>query len=126
MRLVAAVLVMTLAAPVSAFASDDDPWFGRDKALHFGAGAVLAGGGYSVAAAVTEKPKPRILTGVGVSVGASAAKEWYDRSHRGDPSWRDFAWGSVGAAAGVTIAWLIERGQKKDRTKPALRTRTAN
>lgn len=39
-----------------------------------------------------------------------AAKEIRDRKG-GDPSWRDFTWHAVGAATGVTVAWLIDRAR---------------
>ncbi len=86
-----------------------DPWFARDKALHAAAGAAIGAGGYGVGALVFESSRARIGTGLGLALGAGAAKEWYDRGGRGTPSWRDFAWDGVGAAAGVGVAWMIDR-----------------
>jgi len=97
-------------------ADDDDPWLSRDKALHFSAGAALAGGGYATSALVFETRGKRILSGLAVALAAGAAKEWRDRAVGGTASWRDFAWDGVGAAAGVTIAWLLDRARHAHRT----------
>lgn len=114
MRLTATVVVVLALVTLSSakiVADGTDSWIGRDKLLHFAAGSVLAGGGYGVSALVLEKRQTRAAAGLAVSLSASAAKEWRDRSHGGTASWRDFAWGSVGAAAGVTIAWIIDRSR---------------
>ena len=91
-----------------ATAGAEDRWFASDKAKHFGATAAISGGSYAVASTVTTQERWRVFTGVGGGIGAAAAKEFRDRS-RGDASWRDFTWGAVGSAAGVTIAWAITR-----------------
>src|SRR5262245_29459615 len=65
-----------------------DPWFGRDKALHFSASAALALGGYGVTALVTPREGTRLAVGATVALGAGVAKEISDRYTGGDPSWR--------------------------------------
>ena len=98
-----------------------DSWTGRDKALHLSAGSVLAGGGYALASLKLDEREKRVVTGLGLSLGASAAKELYDRRSGGDPSWRDFTWGAAGAATGVTVAWLVDRIRHARRATPAAR-----
>lgn len=126
MRLTATVVVVLITLSSGRIVADGtDSWSGRDKILHFTAGSALAGGGYGVSALVLDKRRTRAAAGLAVSLSASAAKEWRDRSHGGTASWRDFTWGSVGAAAGVTIAWLIDRSrhvQDHSRTAPSRST----
>jgi putative lipoprotein len=93
----------------TARAQGTDRWFGRDKALHFAAGASFAAAGYAGTALVSDGRKPRIAVGVSVGVGANAAKEFRDRRSKGDPSWKDFAVGAIGSVVGTSVAWLIDR-----------------
>ena len=90
-------------------AADGDAWFARDKALHASAGAALGAGGYAASALVFNGTRARTTSGLALALSAGAAKEWSDRGGRGTPSWRDFTWDAVGAATGVTVAWLIDR-----------------
>lgn len=110
----AVILLALVAAP--ARAGEGDNWFGRDKALHASAGAALGAGGYAGGAVVFEQPGNRVVSGLVLSLGLGAAKEWRDRG-RGNPSWRDFAWGGVGAATGVTLAWLIDHARHARRAR---------
>lgn len=109
------VLIALRARPARA---GDDPWFARDKALHAAAGAALGAGGYAASALVFETPRTRVASGLIVGLGAGAAKEWHDRGGRGTPSWRDFAWDGVGTAAGLSVAWLIDRTRRAHRSPP--------
>lgn len=104
-----ALLALGLVCARPARAADADPWFGRDKALHFGATFTLASGGYAGAALLTERPSLRAVAGAGLGLGAGIAKEVYDRYAGGDPSWRDLGWDAVGTATGVLVAWLVDR-----------------
>jgi putative lipoprotein len=105
--LLAAALLLACAPKASA--ADSDPWFGRDKALHFGATSVLAGGGYAGTALFTERTGVRATAGAGLAMGAGIAKEVYDRCAGGDASWRDLTWDAIGTATGVLVAWLVDR-----------------
>lgn len=89
--------------------AQQDPWFGRDKALHFVAGAAFAAGGYALGSVASDRRDRRIVFGISLGIGAGAAKELRDRKAAGDPSWRDFAWTAAGAVAGVGASWLIDR-----------------
>jgi putative lipoprotein len=104
-----ALLTLGLAFASTARATEADPWFGRDKALHFGATFTLASGGYAGTTLFTERPSVRAAVGAGLGLGAGIAKEVYDRYAGGDPSWRDLAWDAVGTATGVLVAWLVDR-----------------
>jgi putative lipoprotein len=88
----------------TASASDADPWFGQDKALHFGFSLVLSAGGYAASSAFLDTRTERALAGSAFSLTLGAGKELWDLSGHGDPSWRDFTWDVVGTAVGVAIA----------------------
>jgi putative lipoprotein len=104
-----AIALLAALAP-NVRAEERDPWFGHDKALHFGASFILAGGGYGGAALLTRRTELRAATGAGLALSAGIAKELlYDRYYGGDPSWRDFTWDVVGTATGVAVSWLIDR-----------------
>jgi len=94
-------------------ASEGDPWFGQDKALHFSATALLACDGYATAAVFSKREGVRLAAGAGVAIAAGAAKEVYDKYAGGDASMRDLTWDVVGAATGSIVSsfasWLIDR-----------------
>ena len=92
----------------SARASDADPWFGPDKALHFGISVVLASGGYAASSPWLESRNGRAAAGGTFSLTLGASKELWDLSGHGDPSWRDFTWDVIGTAVGVALAASID------------------
>jgi putative lipoprotein len=89
-------------------APDPDPWFGKDKALHFSVSAILAGGGYAFGAAAFESRAGALALGGGVALAAGTAKELADLAGMGDPSWKDFAWDVAGTIVGLAIAWSVD------------------
>ena len=101
---------------------DPDPWFGRDKALHFAASASIAVVAYGRTSLVTDDRPTRIVVSASVALGAGILKELWDLSGHGDASWRDLTWDVVGTTTGVASAyaldWAIERlrGQRPART----------
>jgi putative lipoprotein len=97
-----------LLSTATASAADDDPFFGRDKALHFVAAGSVAGAGYAVTTAFTDDRWKAFAIGGGAAVAAGALKEGLDAAGLGDPSWKDFAWDVFGAAAGLGVAWVID------------------
>jgi putative lipoprotein len=107
MRPTALVLGLVTVTAQPALAQDD--WFGRDKALHFGATFVLARGGYAAGAALSREPVVPFVAGATVAMGAGIAKELYDHASGGDASLRDLTWDAVGTATGLVTAWLIDR-----------------
>jgi putative lipoprotein len=105
----AAAALTALAAPASG--QDADPWFARDKALHFDASAGLAAVGYAASAGwIVDARWKALAVGGGVALAAGAGKELVDATHvfGGDPSWRDFAWDVFGTVAGLAIAWGMD------------------
>jgi uncharacterized protein YfiM (DUF2279 family) len=86
----------------------EDRWLARDKAEHAAASAGIAAAGYGLAATATDRPKWRVVVGLSAGIGAGTAKELWDRSH-GEASWRDLSWDAIGSAAGVAIAWAVDR-----------------
>ena len=101
------MFLLLLSGP--ARATEADPWFGRDKALHFGASAVIAAGGYALAATATETRPPRLLIGGGLALAAGLGKELLDAAGSGDASFRDLTWDVVGTVTGLGVAWLVDR-----------------
>ncbi len=92
----------------TASASDADPWFGQDKALHFSFSVVLSAGGYAASSAFLDSRTERVIAGSTFSLTLGAGKELWDLSGHGDPSWRDFTWDLVGTAVGVALAAGID------------------
>ncbi len=103
-----AVVVAVVACPSRAQATDPDPWFGRDKALHFGASATIAAGGYAIGAAAFDARRDALLLGGALAAAAGIGKELLDLSGLGDPSWRDLAWDGMGTLAGLVVAWSVD------------------
>ena len=102
------VLLLSL-SPQLALAEEADPWFGQDKLLHFLASSAITTGTYGVSGLVLDGRIPRALVAAGTSLTIGAGKELiYDRSGRGDPSWRDFTWDVLGTVAGLGVALLID------------------
>ena len=87
---------------------DPDPWLGRDKALHFGISAAIAGSTYAVAATQLEPRYQPLILGGGVALTIGAGKELADMLGLGDPSWKDFAWDAIGTVTGLVVAWGID------------------
>jgi len=94
-------------------AADPDPWFGRDKALHFSLSAALATGGYGAMALATDDRRVRLAVGGGFAFSLGIAKELWDLSGHGDASWRDLTWDAVGTVTGLAFAaavdWTIQK-----------------
>jgi putative lipoprotein len=108
-RLIAVVLASSaILRPAPARAQDPDPWLGRDKLLHFGASAVIAGGSYGIATTFVRPRWGALLLGGGVSLAAGTTKELLDMAGLGSPSWKDFAWDVLGTIAGLGVAWGID------------------
>jgi putative lipoprotein len=102
------VLAALVALYAVAPAADPDPWFGRDKALHFAATSSLAAGGWAASALVTPRPGWHAVAGASLALAAGLGKELWDLSGRGDASWRDLTWDAVGTGAGLLVSWGVE------------------
>lgn len=125
LRLVARLLVLSLFAalhgPARARADADDPWLGRDKALHAGLSAGIAAGGYALSVPLVRPRPARAACGIALSLTLGAAKELYDLAGHGDPSARDFTWDVVGALTGAGVATLIDFAVQRVRARLARR-----
>lgn len=108
LRLFVVLAVSALSTLSRAAAAEEDAWFGRDKALHFGVSVALGGGGYALSAPVLDERWQRAAAGSAFSLSIGAAKELYDLSGAGNASYKDFAWDVAGTVVGVGIAWLID------------------
>ncbi len=116
--MVSIAIAAQLLVAARAARADGDPWFGRDKALHFSLSVAIAAGGYAAAVPLTDDRRWRVAAGAGLAIAAGAGKEITDRYDGGDASWRDFTWDVIGTATGVGIAWLIDRLISTHRAHP--------
>jgi uncharacterized protein YfiM (DUF2279 family) len=71
--------LLLLAATAAGASAQDDRWLGRDKGLHFAAGAAVGFGGYFAGSLVFHGRAPRVAVGLSLGLGAGAAKELRDR-----------------------------------------------
>ena len=114
-RSLAILLAAALLFPSArARASAADPWFGRDKALHFGVSTAIAASGYALGTALFQPRWQAAALGGGLAVTAGAGKELYDLTGAGDPSWRDFTWDLIGTAVGLGLAYAIDSIVRKE------------
>ena len=104
-----------------AAASEADPWFGPDKAAHFGVSVGLAAGGYAALCPWLESRNERALGGAGFSLTLGAGKELWDLAGHGDPSFRDLTWDVLGTAVGVALAVGIDALASRGKDAPAER-----
>jgi putative lipoprotein len=108
-------LMATLPGPRVAHAdsANTDPWFGRDKLIHFASSGSLAVVGYAGASMLTENRPARLGAGATLALGAGVAKELWDLDGHGDASWRDLSWDLIGAATGLLVSvgvdWAVHR-----------------
>jgi putative lipoprotein len=107
---------------LAAQARAEDEWWGPDKALHFGAAGVLAGGGYAMGSLVVDGRWERVAIGASVGLGAGIAKEVYDELDYGGASYKDFVFDLAGVAVGVVAAVLIDSALDDDDPKPITAT----
>lgn len=109
-RIATAVLLAAVALSVDARAADPDPdpWLGRDKVLHFGASATLAGSGYAIGAPLLDCRGHALILGGSLALGLGITKELLDATGLGDPSWKDLTWDAIGTVSGLLFAWSID------------------
>jgi putative lipoprotein len=103
--------------PASIPSPDPDPWFGPDKALHFGAGFGIGVGGYVAGAGLLDNRWAGLGLGLGLAALIGGVKEGIDAAGAGQPSWKDFVWDVVGGALGVGVSLSFDaalRGTETD------------
>jgi putative lipoprotein len=81
--------------------SKDDPWFGRDKLLHFTASALIQSGTHIVLRSMGDDYGRASRGAALITLTAGVGKELYDRHAGRDFSLRDLTWDGIG---GVTAA----------------------
>lgn len=109
MRAFALVLGGTLfLAPRLASADESDPWWGKDKALHFGVSVGLSAGGYGVSSLVLDERWQRATAGAAFSLTLGIGKELWDLSGHGNASYKDFAWDVAGTLVGTGLALALD------------------
>jgi len=109
-------LAFSLALPATAAASDtsdpgqsaNDPWWGRDKALHFGVSGVLAATGYATSSLWFDEAWQRASIGAAFALTLGITKELVDLAGYGQPSYKDMVFNVAGTALGVTLAYLVD------------------
>jgi putative lipoprotein len=107
MSLVFKTLFIALLITASSLASETakrntDHWFAGDKYKHFIISAFYSAGAAKIAHRHFEiDRKQSIALGFGFTISLGAAKEIIDfRSHKGNPSLKDFIWDIAGALVG--------------------------
>lgn len=115
----ALALVGTLSFATDARADEaEDPWFGKDKLLHYGVSAGIAGSGYAVGAMIFDKRAHALCVGAAAATLAGVSKELVDLGGYGNASWKDLAWDGLGMMTGLAVAWgidLLIRGVSAER-----------
>ena len=102
-----ATALLTWSEP-SVAQGDEDPWWGRDKALHFGVSTGLAATGYGVSSLWLERAWQRATAGAAFSLTLGVGKELADWAGYGQPSYKDLLYDFAGTALGVTLAYLVD------------------
>jgi putative lipoprotein len=86
-----------------------DPWFGRDKALHFLASAAIQGASHAVLRANGADYGAASRGAAAITLTVGVSKELLDRARGRDFSFRDLAWDGVGGVAGAVAARQLDR-----------------
>jgi hypothetical protein len=80
-----------------------------DKVKHFGMGALIAGSAQTLAYQITGNRGKSMLIGFGTGMVAGIAKECWDMTGRGCPSFKDALWTTIGAGvASVSLRYTLE------------------
>lgn len=83
--------------------SDRDPWFARDKMLHFVASAAIQTAAHSVLRANGRDYGDASRGAAVATVSVGIGKELWDRHRKRDFSFRDLAWDGIGGVAGAIV-----------------------
>jgi putative lipoprotein len=86
-----------------------DPWFGRDKAVHFTVSALIQGAAHSAFRARGARYAEASWGAAAVTASAGIGKELWDRHRKRDFSFRDLTWDGIGGASGAVVVRRIDR-----------------
>ena len=92
------VLVLSFSLAFQSIAPPDR-WFSADKVEHFFIGTFVQSASFGALRAVGMSKQNSIIAASAASASVAIGKELRDRGGRGDPSVRDAAWTTLGAAA---------------------------
>lgn len=95
-------------APVPRAPSDRDPWFGRDKALHFTVSALIQGAAHAGLRWRGASYAQASWGAAGATAIAGVGKELWDRHQHRDFSLRDLTWDGIGGVTGAVIVRQID------------------
>jgi putative lipoprotein len=96
---------------------DPDPWWGKDKALHFSVCAGITGGSYAIATQLTDDVAGRAAIAASLGIGAGLGKEVLDAAGLGTPSWKDLVWDVIGTSVAVGVSVSIDFGVRAAKRK---------
>jgi putative lipoprotein len=102
-------LVFTLVTGGGTPRSARDPWFGRDKLLHFTASALIQGAAHAAFRARSASYAQASWGAAAVTATAGVGKELWDRHEERDFSLRDLAWDGIGGVSGAIVVRQIDR-----------------
>ena len=102
-------LAFTLAIGGAPVPSERDPWFGRDKLLHFTASALIQGAAHAAFRARSASYAQASWGAAAVTATAGVGKELWDRHHKRDFSFRDLTWDGIGGISAAVVARQVDR-----------------
>jgi putative lipoprotein len=100
--LMTAVIILNGCASTT---SKDDNWFGKDKAYHFTASALIGAVASSTAKNNGSSKCEAASAGISFTLVVGAGKEYYDKHKKKSRwSWKDMFWNLAGGTAGSLAA----------------------
>ena len=87
----------------------EDPWFGRDKLLHFTASAVVQCAAHAALRSTGSDYAAASRGAAVVTLTVGVSKELWDRHQGGDASLRDLAWDGIGGVSGAVVVRQVDR-----------------
>lgn len=100
-------LAFTLFAGSHPAPSPADPWFGRDKLLHFTVSAIIQCAAHSAIRSRGASYAQASWGAAAVTASAGIGKELWDQHRKRDFSFRDLAWDGIGGVTGAVAARQI-------------------
>jgi len=114
MKTTKTLIITAIITLVSFAVKAQAPRLQEDKVKHFAVGAMVSGSAQMLAYKLTDNRGKSMLIGFGAGCVAGVAKELYDMTGRGTPSFKDALWTGIGAGIGsVSVRFTL---QAKPRT----------
>ncbi len=80
-----------------------DRWFAQDKAQHFFVAAFIQTASFGGFRTLGASRGGSFVGATAVTSAVSVGKELWDRTHQGDPSFKDLAWDAAGMLAASAL-----------------------